>query len=235
MFKDNSSRPLSRALWSTYWKEFSIVLALQSIRSALLISRLFLIPLILEYFTNDENSSAFEAFIYVVLYILVELITSFIGEILNFLQIVINLKAKAAIFLLIYRKILTQSSATNKFTKGEIINFFEIDLKKIQIFIYNLSLITKFLVQSIYPVVLLSINFGSTLLISLGVGFAFSLTCLIIGKVKAIVQVKIMREKDKRMRTTTELVNNIKSIKLNSLTHYFSQKIANIRNNELFL
>ena len=96
-------------------------------------------------------------------------------------------------------------------------------------------MITKFLVQSIYPVVLLSINFGSTLLISLGVGFAFSLTCLIIGKVKAIVQVKIMREKDKRMRTTTELVNNIKSIKLNSLTHYFSEKITNIRNNELFL
>ena len=49
------------------------------------------------------------------------------------------------------------------------------------------------------------------------------------------MQIRILKEKDKRMRTTTEVVNNIKAIKLNSWIDYFVDKITSIRNSEIFL
>ena len=99
----------------------------------------------------------------------------------------------------------------------------------------TLPLVSRFPIQLGFSIVLLSFYFGISLLGSVAIGFILSFTGFIIAKAKAIVQIKILKEKDKRMRTTTEVVNNIKSIKLNSWTHYFSDKISNIRNNEVNL
>jgi ABC-type bacteriocin/lantibiotic exporter with double-glycine peptidase domain len=56
---------------------------------------------------------------------------------------------------------------------------------------------------------------------------------LLIGKASAKLQKEIMKRQDVRINATTESLNNIKMLKLYSLTDNFEKKIDDARENEL--
>ena len=63
----------------------------------------------------------------------------------------------------------------------------------------------------------------------------FHLLDILLSKLKQEIKNKVLKEKDKRMRATTEVIQNIKAIKLNSWIDYFVEKVMKYRNQEIFL
>jgi len=128
------------------------------------------------------------------------------------------------------------SSATNKnFSQGEIINFISVDVDKIISLVRILPLVSRFPIQLVLSIVLLYSYFGYSLFCGLGCGFIFFFINYLFAKARANFQEKTLKEKDGRMRTTTEIINNIKVIKLNSWIEYFVDKVTTVRNKELYL
>ena len=215
-----------------------IAFLFQFIRWLILISQPLIITLILEYIQDPKemNGGIFYGLGLTILYVVIGIFGTMITENFNFIQLVLGEKAKFALIAIIYDKVFTLSSATNKkFSQGEIINFINVDVDKIPNLTILLPLVSRFPIQLGFSIVLLIFYFGFSLLGSLGVGFLLSFFGFIIAKIKAKVQIKMLKEKDKRMRTTTEVVNNIKTIKLNSWIEFFIDKVTKFRNREIFL
>ena len=237
-FKDTSDNAILRAVWSTYWKEFIVAFFYQFIKCWILISKPLIITLILEYIEDPkgEDGGVYYGLGLVLSFVLIGVVENIITEQFNFNQRILGEKAKYALIGIIYDKAFTLSSATNKiFSQGEIINFINVDVEEIPNLTILLPMIAGFPIQFGFSIVLLYFYFGISLFGSLGMGFFISFIVFIISKIKAEIQIKMLREKDKRMRATTEVVDNIKAIKLNSWADIFLHKITKIRNYEIFL
>ena len=170
----------------------------------------------------------------ILIYLALDLIQNFVWMQSNFLQSVLAVKCSHGVVSLIYEKVLKISSATNKeFTQGEIINFINVDVSKIDQVANDFS--KGLLIQLIFASVFLFYYFGEALLSAFAVGAIISLINFIIAKIRANLQAKMLSCKDSRMRSTTEAIDNIKVIKLYSWKELFIQKVFKIRNRELML
>ena len=183
-----------------------IAFLFQFIRWLTLISQPLLITLILEHIQNPkwDDGGVLYGLGLALLYILLDIFSALLIEQFNFTQLVLGVKAKYALVWIIYDKIFTLSPATNKkFSQGEIINFINVDVEKIPSLMKLLPLVSRFPIQLVFSIVLLFLYFDVLFIGSLGVGFGLSFVGFIIAKIKAKVQIRILKEKDKRMRTTT--------------------------------
>ena len=152
----------------------------------------------------------------------------------DFIQMLLGVKAIHGIVGIIYDKILKLSSATNKiFSQGEIINFIDVDVEKISKLVTILPLAVRFPFQVVFGLWFLFYYFGYSLFAGVGFGIFFIIWNYLIGKAREVLQKKVLREKDRRMRATTEAINNIKVIKLNSWKNLFVSQIFRTRNKEL--
>ena len=146
-----------------------------------------------------------------------------------------EIKVKSGLSCLIYEKILRiNSSTSNDYTHGEIVNFINIDLGKIKNLTMRLFLVTRFPILVVFGIWLLVHYFGYCIVAAFIVGFVNFLIWFVIEKLLARIEKLILDERDKRMRWTTEIISSIKVIKLNSLKDTFTDKVQNIRNQELF-
>ena len=219
-----------------YKKDVSEMFGLNLIKWACIISQPILISLILDFIDTDSDSDGGIAYglLLIIIYILIDLVSNIISEQLNMIQKLLQIKIKNGIICLIYEKILKLSSATNKiFSQGEIINFIDVDANKIKYLLEEFSLVIRFPILVVFGFWLLMYYFGYSIIAAILIGTISFLSLFIIEKVYASVEDKVLIERDKRMRWTTEIVNNIKVIKLNSLSDLFSRKVISIRNDEL--
>lgn len=124
---------------------------------------------------------------------------------------------------LIYTKGFKLSNATNKkFNQGDVINFFEIDADKIDNLSSAFPDVARLPIILIYALIMIAFYFkwtiyGAILLVIVG-GFAN----YFVSKLFAKTQDNFMSKIDKRMNCFTEILNNIKVIKLNSYTSIFA-------------
>lgn len=76
---------------------------------------------------------------------------------------------------------------------------------------------------------------GYSLLGALGIAIIIVVANFFLAVVRQKIQKAVLIRKDTRMRFTTEIINNIKIIKLNSWISYFTDKVAKARSSELSL
>jgi ABC-type bacteriocin/lantibiotic exporter with double-glycine peptidase domain len=110
-----------------------------------------------------------------------------------------------------------------------------VDVEQIVELAYTFPLVARLPIQLIFSFGFLFYYFGYSLFTGVGVAVLFVLMNFIVAKIRAKLAGKILTEKDKRMRHTTEVVNNIKVIKLYSWKDYFVSKIMGYRGREIFL
>ena len=174
-------------------------------------------------------------FILISAYIVLDLIQSIVTEQFILIQNLLEVKVKNGVSSLIYEKILRNSiSTSNEFTQGQIINFINIDLSKIRNLTMRLILVTRFPILVVFGIWLLVHYFGYCIVAAFIVDVVNFLIWFVIEKLLARIEKLILDERDKRMRWTTEIISSIKVIKLNSLKDTFTDKVQNIRNQELF-
>jgi ABC-type bacteriocin/lantibiotic exporter with double-glycine peptidase domain len=86
----------------------------------------------------------------------------------------------------------------------------------------------------IFTLTYLFIVFGVYLLAAFGICAVLIVLNFFIAIWSSKWQDKVLSRKDKRMNATTEVVNNIKVVKLNSWIKYFINKVEKLRGDELY-
>ena len=107
-------------------------------------------------------------------------------------------------------------------------------MSKIRNLTMRLILVTRFPILVVFGIWLLVHYFGYCIVAAFIVDVVNFLIWFVIEKLLARIEKLILDERDKRMRWTTEIISSIKVIKLNSLKDTFTDKVQNIRNQELF-
>ena len=146
----------------------------------------------------------------------------------------IGAKSTNALIGLIFNKQLKLSSATNKdFTQGEIITFVQVDAQKMQWLSQQLPLVATFPFTLILGFSMLFYYLGYSFFAGIGVFILSFYTNIFISRKLAQIQKAYMKTKGERVSITTEVINNIKVIKLYGWTEFFTQHIDNARQIEM--
>ena len=145
-----------------------------------------------------------------------------------------GVRSQNAVIAMIYNKHGRISNATNKqYDSGEIVNFVQVDAQRLFWVCYQLADVVQMPFVLGLSFAFAFYFFGYYFLAGLGVFLLAMAVFLGIGLYYNVQEKIIMRRKDRRMKTTTESVNNIKMLKLYSWQDSFLYRIQRRRQKEL--
>ncbi|KAK9089868.1 hypothetical protein Scep_028950 [Stephania cephalantha] len=144
-----------------------------------------------------------------------------------------GIRARGALVTMIYKKGQTLSSqAKQTHTTGEIINFMSVDAERIGIFSWHLHSLWLIPVQIILALLILYKNVGLASIATLVAAVIVMSLNFPLGKVMEKFQEKLMEAKDGRMKTTSEILRNMRILKLQAWEMKFLSKVMELRKNE---
>jgi len=152
----------------------------------------------------------------------------------TWLQVDQGVKQMHSLVAFIYQKHGKISNATNKqFEQGEMVNFISVDAERLFWICFSLSDVCQ--VPFIFGLAftLFFYYYGLSFFAGLGVFLIMSGSVACFGSFFNYIDKKVMKQKDARMKTTTESVNNIKMLKLYSWQDNFLEKIMRRRGREI--
>jgi ATP-binding cassette, subfamily C (CFTR/MRP), member 1 len=171
---------------------------------------------------EDAKPIAYGIFL-IVMYLVIDLLAKMLSQQGNFMQGILGAKAYTGVVAITYNKVLKCSSATNKhFSQAEIINFIQVDAAKIFFLAWVFPVVARLPIQLVFAISFLIYFLGYSLLGAFGIAFVLVIINFFLAIIGQKVQKIVLARKDERMRYTTEMINNIKIIKLNSWVKYFS-------------
>ncbi|XP_030465025.2 putative ABC transporter C family member 15 [Syzygium oleosum] len=142
----------------------------------------------------------------------------------------LGLRLRAALILHIYKKGLVLSGQSRqRHTTGEIINYMSVDIERITDLIWYSNLIWMLPIQisSAFYVLHTNLGLGSVAaLAATSIVMAFNIPLI---RTLRKYQSKIMEAKDSRMKSTSEVLRNMKTIKLQAWENQFLNKLESSR------
>lgn len=155
-------------------------------------------------------------------YLFIDLLGKMFSQQGNYMQAILGAKAYTGVVAITYNKVLRCSSATNKtFSQGEIINFIQVDAEKIKFLAWAFPIVARLPILLVFALSFLIYFLGYSLVASLGIASVLVVINFFLAVIGQKIQKVVLKRKDRRMRATTEIINNIKIIKLNSWIKYF--------------
>ena len=234
-YKHEKGTFIFKALARTYKSEFMAAFFINFLVVWWNISIPILISLIVKFMQSESDDGIEVGIAYIAVFIFASSASRILEEQAVFYQDLLGDKAFSSMISLIYNKTLKLSPATNKeFSQGEIINFIQVDSEKLCEVAFWFPPIARLPIQLIFSVVFLLYHFGYYLLVPVGVATFMIIFNYFIAKWLARLEAYSLERKDKRMNIITEVMSNIKIIKLNSWIKYFIDKITIQRNKELY-
>lgn len=142
----------------------------------------------------------------------------------------LGLRVRAALISHIYKKGLVLSSQScQRRTSGEIINIMSVDIQRITDFMWYLNTIWMLPIQISLAIYILHINLGLGALVGLAATLTVMAGNIPLTRIQKRYQSKIMDSKDTRMKTTSEVLRNMKTLKLQAWDSYYLQKLESLR------
>lgn len=219
----DNKNAIFKTLMMTYRKDFFYAMLINFFQVCIDVSVPFMLSAIITFMqTPIEDSNIAWGITLIVVYLFVDLCAKLLSQQGNFLQNILGAKAYTGVASITYNKILRCSSATNKsFAQAEIINFIQVDAQKIFFLAWVLPVVSRLPIQLVFAITFLIVYFGLSLLGAAGVALVLVIVNFFIAVIGQKIQKVVLQRKDERMRFTTELINNIKIIKLNGWVKYF--------------
>ncbi|KAI7739639.1 hypothetical protein M8C21_020491, partial [Ambrosia artemisiifolia] len=222
----------TRALLYTVWKDVLItgLLALASSLSS------FVGPYLIETFVqylSGQRAYKNQGFVLVVVFLVSKIIECFSHRHWCFKLQQVGIKARSAIVAIIYQKGLTtfrKSKQGN--SSGEIITFMAVDAERIGDYAWYMHDFWLVFVQVGVALVLLYKNLGLAFIASLITTILVLLANLPLGNILEKLQDDLMKSKDKRMKSTSETLRNMRILKLQGWEMKFLSKIIKLRDEE---
>ncbi|KAG9452230.1 hypothetical protein H6P81_005134 [Aristolochia fimbriata] len=142
----------------------------------------------------------------------------------------LGMRLRAALISHIYKKGLCLSSQSRQsHTSGEIINYMSVDIQRITNFVWYLNIIWMLPIQISLAIYILHMNLGLGSFAGLA-ATALVMTCNVpITTIQKRFQSKIMESKDDRMKATSEVLRNMKILKLQTWDSKYLHKLESLR------
>ncbi|GMN63552.1 hypothetical protein TIFTF001_032625 [Ficus carica] len=145
----------------------------------------------------------------------------------------IGIRLRAALVTIIYNKGLTLSCQSKQgHTSGEIINFMTVDAERIGDFTWYMHYPWMVILHVGLALLILYKNLGLAAISTFVATVLVMLANLPLGKLQEKYQDKLMASKDVRMKTTSEILRNMKILKLQGWEMKFLSKIIELRKTE---
>ncbi|KAL0410807.1 UNVERIFIED_CONTAM: ABC transporter C family member 9 [Sesamum latifolium] len=145
----------------------------------------------------------------------------------------LGLRLRAALISQIYKKGLILSSQSRQSrTSGEIINYMSVDVQRITDFIWYLNTIWMLPVQISLAIYILHMNLGMGALVALAATLTVMAGNIPLTRVQKRYQTVIMEAKDDRMKSTSEILRNMKTLKLQAWDSHYLEKLVTLRKTE---
>ncbi|TXG67646.1 hypothetical protein EZV62_008921 [Acer yangbiense] len=142
----------------------------------------------------------------------------------------IGIRIRAVLIVMIYNKGLTLScQAKQGHTSGEMINVMTVDAERIGDFSWYLHDPRMILLQVVLALLILYKNLGLASIATLFVTIIVMLTNFPLGRLQEKFRDKLMEFKDKRMKETSEILRNMRILKLQGWEMKFLSKIIELR------
>ncbi|XP_031394506.1 putative ABC transporter C family member 15 [Punica granatum] len=142
----------------------------------------------------------------------------------------LGLRVRASLISSIYKKGLVLSSQSRQsHTSGEIINYMSVDIQRITDLIWYLNIIWMLPIQISLAIYILHTNLGVGSFAALAATLAVMACNIPITRIQKRYQTKIMEAKDSRMKSTSEILRNMKTIKLQAWDNQFLHRLASLR------
>lgn len=142
----------------------------------------------------------------------------------------LGLRLRAALISQIYKKGLVLSSQSRQIrSSGEIINYMSVDVQRITDFIWYLNTIWQLPVQICLAIYILHLNLGMGAVVGLVATMVVMAGNIPLTRVQKRYQTKIMEAKDDRMKSTSEVLRNMKTLKLQAWDTRYLQKLIDLR------
>ncbi|PSR85387.1 ABC transporter C family member 3 like [Actinidia chinensis var. chinensis] len=144
-----------------------------------------------------------------------------------------GIRARAVLVAMIYNKGLSISCQSKQgHTSGEIINFMSVDAERVGDFSWYMHYPWLVVLQVALALVILYKNLGLASVATLVATVLAMLVNVPLGRLQEKFQDKIMKSKDKRMKGTSEVLRNMRILKLQAWEMKFLSKIMELRNAE---
>ncbi|KAF6145054.1 hypothetical protein GIB67_013405 [Kingdonia uniflora] len=145
----------------------------------------------------------------------------------------VGMRARAALIAVVYQKGLTLSSQSRQDrTSGEIINYMTVDAERIGDFTWNMHDLWMVPLQIILALLILYKNLGLASIAGFVTTVIFMLANIPLGNLQEKFQEKLMDSKDERMKATSEILRNMRILKLQGWEMKFFSKVVELRKNE---
>ncbi|CAN0890518.1 ABC transporter C family member 9 [Linum grandiflorum] len=143
----------------------------------------------------------------------------------------LGLRLRSALNSQIYSKGLVLSARSRQgHTSGEIINYMSVDVNRVTDFIWYLNIIWMLPIQISLAILILNTNLGAPgSLAALGATMIVMSCNIPVTQIQKWYQGKIMEAKDARMKATSEVLRNMKTIKLQAWDSQFLLKLEGLR------
>ncbi|PIA25638.1 hypothetical protein AQUCO_11000044v1 [Aquilegia coerulea] len=145
----------------------------------------------------------------------------------------VGIRVRGAVIASIYQKSQTLSSQSKQaHTSGEIINLVSVDAERLGVFGWYLHDLWMVPVQVILALLILYKNLGLASIASFLATVLVMLANVPFGKLQEYFQEKLMESKDGRMKRTSEILQNMRILKLQGWEMKFLSKVVDLRKNE---
>ncbi|KVE53413.1 hypothetical protein Ccrd_023957, partial [Cynara cardunculus var. scolymus] len=217
-------------LWTT-WKDIMMTAVLALVYTLASYVGPFLIDSFVEYLNGNQD--LYEGFLLVSALIVGKIVECLAQRHQDFKVTQAGIKARSALVAMIYVKGLTLSSQSKQGkSNGEIINFMAIDAERIGEFSRYMHNPWLAIVQVGLALAILYKNLGISSLAAFVATIIVVLANIPLGRFQKKFQEKLMKYKDKRMKATSEILKNMRILKLQGWEMKFLSRIVDIRSDE---
>ncbi|KAI8537302.1 hypothetical protein RHMOL_Rhmol09G0012900 [Rhododendron molle] len=145
-----------------------------------------------------------------------------------------GIRTRAVLVAMIYNKGLTISCQSKQgHTSGEIVNLMSVDAQRVSDFGWYIHDPWLVIIQVILALVILYKNLGLASTTALVTTVVVMLANVPLGSLQEKFQEKIMKSKDKRMKAESEILRNMRILKLQAWEMKFLSKVTELRNTEM--
>ncbi|KAI3891829.1 hypothetical protein MKW92_052716, partial [Papaver armeniacum] len=232
-----SSPRLVKALFWLTWREVLCTALLSLVYICASFVGPYLIDSFVQYLNDSAAAPPFNSkggYVLVSAFVLAKIVESFSMRHSSFKLELIGIRVKNSLVAITYDKLLTLSNQSRQGTStGEIVNLIAVDADNVSYFSSNLHDCWRVPLQVILALLLLYRNVGGVASVA-----ALLATVLVIlanislGRLQGTLQGQLMESKDERMKTTSEIIKNMKILKLQGWETKFLSKIVSLRENE---
>ncbi|XP_027443261.1 canalicular multispecific organic anion transporter 1 isoform X2 [Zalophus californianus] len=224
-------------LVKTLFKTFYIMLLKSFLLKLVHDLLMFLNPQLLKLlisFANDRDTYVWTAYLYSVLFFVVALIQSLCLQCYFQMCFKLGATVRTTIMASIYKKTLTLSNQARKqYTIGETVNLMSVDAQKLMDVTSYFHLLWSNVLQITLSIYFLWAELGPSILAGVGVMvLLIPVNGILVAKSKA-VQVKNMKNKDKRLKIMNEILNGMKILKYFAWEPSFKNQVHELRKKEL--